>query len=158
MRAVLRDESKPKYFLSPILTAIVLAASGELKDRSFRAVLIGRGKQKAWHRSIVLGSLTEEIAREYLSNLIGDMLLERNHYFLPIEAIERADKELMRGRDNEILDAINDFREDEFASCSSDFGPIRNARRFEPPKLEEVRRIIDRRFRLIHAIFERTRD
>jgi exodeoxyribonuclease V gamma subunit len=158
IRAVLRDQAKPKHFLGPIMTAIVLAASGELDDDRFRAILIGAGKKQAWQHSRTLDNLSTGVARDYLSNLIGDMLLERNHYFLPIEAVERADKEFVRGRDAEVLDVINDFREDEFASCSSDFGPIRNARRFEPPTLEEIKRITDRRFRLIHSIFERIKD
>jgi hypothetical protein len=155
MRTVLRDEAKSKHFLGPIVAAIVLSASGEADDDCFRAILLGAGKKHAWHQGIVFEGLNRQIAHDYLSDLIADMLLERNHYFLPIEAVEKADKELVRGNEGDVLDVINDFREDEFATCSSDFGPIRNARRFEPPTLTDIKRILDRRFGLIHAIFER---
>jgi hypothetical protein len=53
------------------------------------------------------------------------------------------------------LDAINDVRDNEFSRCSSDYGPIRNARRFEPPPLGTLKRIMERRFGLIAAIFDR---
>jgi hypothetical protein len=46
------------------------------------------------------------------------------------------------------------LRDNEFAKCSSDYGPIRNARRFEPPTAEAVS-ILERRFGLLRAIFAR---
>ena len=90
-----------------------------------------------------------------MSDLLSDLLFGKNHYFLPIEAVEEANKEIARGRGGDLLDVIADTRDNEFAKCSSDYGPIRNARRFEPPTVEALKGIMERRFGLIRAIFDR---
>jgi hypothetical protein len=153
LRLVLRDYPKPKDFLGGILSALALAASGKLSDPHFRAIVIGTGKHKSWNDTRKLTCPTPQAARDYLSNLASDLLLEKNHYFLPIEAVEGVIKELDQGRVDDLRDTVNDLRENEFARCSSDYGPIRDARRFQPPSDEALRRIIARRFGLIRSIF-----
>jgi hypothetical protein len=153
LRLVLRDHSKCKDFLAPFLAAAVLAAAGELTAKTFDAVVVGAGKNKCWSETRSLNCPGLEQARDYLSDLLSDLLFRKNHYFLPIEAVEAVDKELERGRETDVLDVIGDIRDNEFAGCSSDYGPIRDARRFEPPTLQEVKRIMNRRFGLIRSVF-----
>ncbi len=153
LRLILRDHSKCKDFLGPFLAAVVLAAAGELTAKTFDAVVVGAGKNKCWRETRGLNSPSVERARDYLSDLLSDLLFRKNHYFLPIEAVEAADKELERGRETDVLDVIDDIRDNEFAGCSSDYGPVRDARRFEPPAIEEVKRLINRRFGLIRSVF-----
>jgi exodeoxyribonuclease V gamma subunit len=155
LRMVLREEAKAKDFLGPFLSAIVLAAAGELNERRFDAIVIAARKGKSRSDIRRLPPLTAAQARNYLSDLASDLLFGKNHYFLPIETAEAVSKEITRGGGDDLLDAINDVRDNEFSRCSSDYGPIRNARRFEPPPLEKLKSIMERRFGLIAAIFER---
>ncbi len=154
LRLVLRDRSKVKDFLGGYVAALVLAASGDLAGKQFDAIVIGAGKNKSWNETRSLDCPTADVARGYLSDLISDLLFDRNHYFLPIEAVEDVAKEMSRGR-NDLLDAIYDARDNEFSRCSSDYGPIRNARRFDPPSIEMLQRLMARRFRLIGGIFDK---
>ena len=153
LRLVLRDQSKCKDFLAAFLAAVVLAAAKELTGKTFDAIVVGAGKNKYWNETRSLNSPGVQQARDYLSNLLGDLLFSKNHYFFPIEAVEAADKELGSGPEDDVLDVIGDIRDNEYASCSSDYGPIRNARRFEPPSIGEVKRIMIRRFGLIRSVF-----
>jgi len=155
---VLRDQSKPKDFLGPFLSAIILAAAGELDEGQFHVIVVGAGKRKAWNETRILKCPSSARAREYLANLLGDLLFGKNHYFLPIEAVEEIYKELGRGREADLLDVVNEIRDNEFARCSSDYGPIRDARRFAPPNIEEMKHIVDRRFSLIRTMFGREKD
>jgi hypothetical protein len=100
-------------------------------------------------------SPSAEQARNYLSDLVTDLLLGKNHYFLPIEAVEDVHREVARGGSGDLVDTINDVRDNEFAKCSSDYGPVRDARRFDPPSLGQLKAIMARRFGLIAAMFER---
>jgi hypothetical protein len=86
---------------------------------------------------------------------VTDLLLGKNYYFLPIEAVEDVSKAIARGSGGDLVDMVNEVRDNEFATCSSDYGPIRDARRFDPPSLEQLKNIIARRFGLIASMFER---
>ncbi len=154
LRLVLRDGSKVKDFLGGFVAALVLAASGDLAEQRFDAIVIGAGNNKSWSETQSLDCPTADVARGYLSDLVSDLLFARNHYFLPIEAVEDVAKEMSRGH-HDLLDVIYDARDNEFSSCSSDYGPIRNARRFDPPSIEILQRIMSRRFGLIRGIFDK---
>ncbi len=155
LRLVLRDRSRVKDSLGGFVAALVLATSGDLAEKRFDAIVIGAGKNKAWNETRSLDCPTAEVARSYLSDLVSDLLFERNHYFLPIEAVEDVAKEMSQGNGEDLLDVIYDARDNEFSSCSSDYGPIRNARRFDPPSSETLRRLMVRRFGLIRGIFHK---
>jgi hypothetical protein len=137
------------------LSAIVLAATGELSERHFHSIVAGVKKNKPWNERRTMRCPSAAQARSYLSDLATDLLLGKNHYFCPIEAVEDVNKELVRGGNGDLVDIVNDTRDNEFASCSSDYGPIRDARRFDPPSLEQLKKIMLRRFGLIGAIFQR---
>ncbi len=134
---------------------MVLAAAGALTDKRFDAIVLGAGKNKSWNETRGLGCPTAEVARSYLSDLVSDLLFDRNHYFLPIEAVADVYKGISRGRAGDLLDVIHDTRDNEFNHLSSDYGPIRNARRFDPPSMETLRRLMARRFEMIRAIFDK---
>ena len=89
-------------------------------------------------------------AREYLAQLVGELITRAHDYFLPIEAVEKARRALRSG--NDTLDRIDGVREG-LGSCASDYGPVRNARDYEPPDEHDVAAIIDRRFGPVEAIF-----
>jgi exodeoxyribonuclease V gamma subunit len=156
LRLVLREEAKVKDFLGPFLSAILLAAAGELGETQFDAIVIGARKGKSRSDIRSLQRLSAEQARNYLSDLVSDLLFEKNHYFLPIEAVEEVER--ARGRGDDLVDVVNELRDNDFAKCSSDYGPIRDARRFEPPTIEALKRIVDRRFALIRAIFRKEKN
>jgi exodeoxyribonuclease V gamma subunit len=158
LRLVLREKTKVKDFLGPFLSAIVLAAAGELSEEQFDAIVIGARNGDSVRDIRSMQRPTAEQARKYLSDLASDLLFGKNHYFLPIEAVEEVNKEIARGRGGDLVDVVNDLRDNDFAKCSSDYGPIRNARRFEPPPLEALKDTMDRRFGPMRAIFEREKN
>ncbi len=155
LRLVLRKESKAKDFLGPFVSAILLAAAGELDERQFSAIVAGAGKGKSWIKIQGLHCPTSEQARAYLSDLLTDLLFDKNHYFLPIEAVEKVQREIDEEGTEDLEDIVNVVRDNEFSNCSSDYGPIRDARRFEPPTADHLKLILDRRFRLIRSIFSK---
>ena len=114
LRLVLRDKAKAKDFLGGFLAALVLAASGEAAPQRFDAIVVGAGKNKSWNETRSLGCPTAEAARRYLSDLVSDLLFDRNHYFLPIEVAEDVRKEISQGRGDDLLDGIYDARDNEF--------------------------------------------
>ncbi len=155
LRLVLRNDSKAraKDYLGPFVSAIVLAAAGALTDKEFRAIVVGAGKGKPFHDPRPLRCPSQPEARDYLSNLLGDLLFGKNHYFLPIEAVGKVAKEMEQGGKENLQDLVYAIRDNEFGPCSSDYGPIRNARRFEPPSDDLLKTIMRRRFDLIRSIF-----
>ena len=155
LRLVLRDKPKVKDFLWSFLAAMVLAAAGEMSGQHFHSIVVGAGKNHPWNEIRSLRCPSTEQARNYLSDLVSDLLLEKNHYFLPIEAVENVSKEMVRGSGGDLVDIVNEARDNEFAKCSSDYGPIRDARRFDPPGLQQLKKIMARRFGSIASIFVR---
>ena len=155
LRLVLRDAAKPKDFLGPFLSAIVLAAAGELAESSFHAIVVGAKKSQSFSDLRNFRYPTTAQARHYLSDLLSDLLLGKNHYFLPIEAVDKVEKEIRRGGGDDLQDLVYEVRDNEYSRCSSDYGPIRDARRFDPPSSEALQRLMERRFGLIRAIFDK---
>ncbi len=149
---VLRNDAKSKDFVRPFLSAIALKAAGEPVAKTFRAIVVGAGKGKEKNVRILAAPDAEQ-ARAYLAALVTDLLFAKNHYFMPIEAMEIAHKQLREGSRGDLIGAIDDLRDNEFKRTSSDYGPIRNARRFAPPPEAELRRIFARRFGPIRTIF-----
>jgi exodeoxyribonuclease V gamma subunit len=154
LRLVTRSKPKPQDFLELFIAAIALRAAGEPVAKRFEALVLGdpaRNSTKAalWSRG--LGTPVPDAAREYLAQLVGEMTTRAHDYFLPIEAVAEARRAIRRGKD--ALDRIDNIREG-FGSCASDYGPVRNARDYEPPDEHEVAAIIGRRFQPVEAIFE----
>jgi exodeoxyribonuclease V gamma subunit len=154
LRLVTRSKPKPQDFLELFIAAIALSAAGEPVARRFEALVLGdpartSGKAAFWSRG--LRTPMPEAAREYLAQLVGEMITRAHDYFLPIEAVAEARRAIRRGTD--ALDRIDKIREG-FGSCASDYGPVRNARDYEPPDEDEVAAIIGRRFGPVEAIFE----
>ena len=158
LRLVLRDRPKVKDFLWAFLSALVLTAAEEMSAKHFHAIVAGAGKNKSWHEIRNWTCPSIERAREYLSDLTTDLLFGKNHYFLPIEAVEDVHKEIRRRDDVDLVDIVNETRDNEFAKCSSDYGPIRDARRFAPPTNEALRDLMRRRFELIGGMFVHGKD
>jgi exodeoxyribonuclease V gamma subunit len=151
--------AKASDFLSGYLTAIALAAAGETQAQTFEVLVIGGAddgtKVSRIARRLRMFPRDEAIA--YLSNLAEDIFSGRNHYFLPFEAVEKI-VEKTTGKKwpsaNEVTDIIETLRQNEFAHCRSDYGPVRNPRDYPPPPPDAAIAIIKRRFEPIIGIFE----
>jgi hypothetical protein len=154
LKLVTRAKSKPQDFLELFIAAIALCAADEPVPTRFEAIVMGdpsgRGGRgpASWHRTLRLP--TPEVARKYLSDLIGEMTTRAHDYFLPIDAVDLARTAIIKGSDP--LDQIDNVRERP-VSCASDYGPVRNARDYEPPNEDDLAAIIERRFAPIAAIF-----
>jgi exodeoxyribonuclease V gamma subunit len=154
LRLVTRSKPKPQDFLELFIAAIALRAAGEPVPKRFEALVLGdpartSSKPAFWRRRLRMPE--PRAAREYLAQLVGELITRAHDYFLPIEAVEKARRALRSG--NDTLDRIDGVREG-LGSCASDYGPVRNARDYEPPDEHEVAAIIDRRFGPVEAIFE----
>jgi hypothetical protein len=154
LKLVTRAKAKPQDFLELFIAAIALRAADEPVPSRFEAFVMGdpsgtTGKGAAsWRRTLHLP--THEAARQYLAELIGEMTTRAHDYFLPIEAVDAARRAIIKGTDP--LDPIDNIREG-WGSCASDYGPVRNASDYEPPKEDEIAAIIERRFAPVVAIF-----
>jgi exodeoxyribonuclease V gamma subunit len=152
IRPVLRDTAKAKDFLGPFLSAIVLAAAGQITAPKFRAIVLC-SKNKSAHKVRSLECPAPQQARDYLAALVSDLLFEKNHYFIPIEAVEAVSNAIIKGGSPDLVDMVDEIRDNDFKSCASDFGPIRGARRFEPPSAKALKRILERRFGIMRTLF-----
>ena len=154
LKLVTRAKSRPQDFLELFIAAIALRAADESIPATFEALVVGdpsgtTGKGVAsWRRTLRLP--TPDAARQYLADLIAEMTARAHDYFLPIEAVDKARRAIIKGGDP--LDPIDNVREG-WGPCASDYGPVRNASDYEPPGEEEVIAIIQRRFGPIEAIF-----
>ncbi|MBV8136811.1 MAG: exodeoxyribonuclease V subunit gamma [Deltaproteobacteria bacterium] len=158
LRLVTRSKPKPQDFLELFIAAIALSAAGEPVARRFEAWVLGdpaptSSKAAFWSRA--LRTPMPDAALEYLAQLVGEMITRAHDYFLPIEAVAAARRAIRDGKD--ALDRIDNIREG-LGSCASDYGPVRNARDYEPPDEPEVASIIGRRFGPVDAIFENQDD
>ncbi len=152
--------AKSSDFLAGFLAAFALAAAGETWAERFEAIVVGSPEDDT-ERTRLVRSLKvpgRDQALAYLTVLAQDIFSGKNHYFLPIEAIEKINKE-RAGRkwptSRKITGIIEDLRENEFARCRSDYGPIRNPRDYPAPPPAMVLEIIKRRFEPIITIFGR---
>jgi exodeoxyribonuclease V gamma subunit len=160
LACVMRAKPQPRDFLGPFVNAIALAASGAPVAKKFRAIVAGAPPDKPnargappWIRTLATPSRDE--ARAYLGGLIAEMLSRAHDYFLPIEAVAAVRHATSKhGRDADVIGAVEQIRERERPTVRSDYGPIRNARRFNPPPPDEIQEIIARRFGLLAAIFD----
>jgi exodeoxyribonuclease V gamma subunit len=155
INCVLHKTLKPKDFLPVILNAIVLAAAGVKLPAKFRAIVVGTDvtNRKPWTRDFP--TMDRESALCFLTTAVSDLLSTGNDYFLPIEAIEHVVKELRRPeRERDLIEAVERTLLNDLPKCSSDYGPVRNARDFDPPDEGEIESIVERRFKPIIGIFE----
>ena len=154
LRLHIRREPKPQHFLESFIAAMVLRAAGEPVPPTFEALILTDPSRTAkpvclWRQT--LRTPSPEVAREYLSSLVSEMTSRAHDYFLPIEAVAAARDAMAAGKDP--LDRIDNIREG-WGSCASDYGPVRNSHDYEPPDRNEIAQIIERRFKLVEAIFE----
>jgi exodeoxyribonuclease V gamma subunit len=151
---VVRKDSKPRDFVAMFLGAIVLAAAELPMPRVFEAVVLpGPPAEKPSIRSFVPPGAAE--ARAYLSMLISDLLTSNNFYFFPIEAAARTFEEMNKSPlKRDLQQALDVLREQPSPTCASDYGPVRNARRFEPPSDERIAELWKRRYEPIESMFD----
>ena len=147
INCVLHKTIKSKDFLPAFLNAIVLAAVGTKLPDKFRAIVIGTQSEKLTEFTREFRPMDRESALAYLTNVVSDLLSTGNEYFLPIEAVEQVVKELQKAENRrDLVEAVERTLLNNVVKCSSDYGPVRNARDFDPPKEDRIKKIVDRRF------------
>jgi exodeoxyribonuclease V gamma subunit len=156
INCVLRKTIKPKDFLPAFLNAIVLAATGAKLPEKFRSIVIRANSEKHadWIREFQ--PMDQSSALAYLTAVVSDLLSTGNDYFLPIEAVEDVVKQLHNEKKpRDLIDTVEQVLLNDFATCSSDYGPVRNPRDFDPPDEKTIEQIVVRRFNPVIGIFEK---
>src|SRR5580704_7548690 len=154
INCVLRKSIKPKDFLPAFLNAIVLAATGAKLPEKFRAIVIRVNSEKNADWSPEFKPLDQNSALAYLTAVVSDLLSTGNDYFLPIEAVEDVVKELHKPEDRrDLIEAVERTLLNNPPTCSSDYGPVRNPRDFDPPDEDTIEQIVMRRFNPIIGVF-----
>jgi hypothetical protein len=132
----------------------VLAATGAKLPDKFRAIVIRSNSEKHadWIREFEPPD--QDSALAYLAAVVGDLLSTGNDYFLPIEAVEDVVEELQKPEDRrDLIEAVERTLLNNPPACSSDYGPVRNPRDFDPPAEEVIEQIVARRFNPIALVF-----
>ncbi len=156
INCVLHKSIKAKDFLPAFLNAIVLAAAGTKLPETFRAIVIGTQSEKLAQWTREFRPIDRNSALTYLTVVVGDLLSTGNDYFLPIEAVEKVVKQMDdEKKPRDLVDTVEQVLLNDFSTCSSDYGPVRNPRDFDPPDEETIERIVPRRFNSIIGIFEK---
>ena len=142
---VVRNQANDKDFLSSFLDAVVLSllpthrAAGQ-----YHAHVIpgGNGGDSSKSHRVFRG-ITEVKGRQFLTDLLADLLGGPHAYLLPCEAVFDF---VSKGCPIELN--VEEMKENDRASCSSRYGPVPNFEEYDPPQEAEARRIIERRFGL----------
>ncbi len=142
---VVRDQASDKDFLSSFLDAVVLSQlPGHRAGGQYHAHVIpggDGGDPSKSHR--VFKGITEVKGRQFLTELLTDLLGGPHAYLLPCEAVFDY---LSQG--NSIERIVEEMKENDRTSCSSRYGPVSNFQEYDPPGEDEAHRIIARRFGL----------
>ena len=142
---VLRDQASDKDFLSSFLDAVVLSqlpSHGEAGQYHAHVIPAAEsGDPSKSHR--VFNGITKVKGRQFLTDLLADLLGGPHAYLLPCEAVFDY---LSQGSSIERI--VAEMKENDRASCSSRYGPVPNFEEYDPPPDDEARRIIERRFGL----------
>ncbi len=155
INCVLHKTIKPKDFLPARLNAIVLAATATKLPDKFRSIVIGTQSKNPAEWIQEFPTMDRAAALEFLTTVVSDLLSTGNDYFLPIEAVEEVIKELRKPADGrDLVEAVERTLLNDFSKNSSEYGPVRNANKFDPPDEEEIEKIIARRFNPIRGIFK----
>ena len=156
INCVLHKNVKPKDFLPAFLNAIVLAATGAKLPGRFRAIVIGTQSTKQsefirefrpMDRDSALGFPEHGRRRSAFDGQSTTFCRSRR-----CEKSSRNCDEPENRRD--LVEAVERIRFNEFSKSSSEYGPVRNADRFDPPDEEEIAKIVARRFSPIIGIFK----
>ncbi len=147
INCVLHKTIKSKDFLPAFLNAIVLAAVGTKLPEKFRAIVIGTQSEKLTEFTREFRPMDRDSSVAYLTNVVSDLLSTGNEYFLPIEAVDQVVKELQKTENSrDLVEAVERTLLVDVVKCSSDYGPVRNARDFDPPEEDQIEKIVERRF------------
>lgn len=130
-------EKHVQELLRPWLDCLALTAAGVLPARPHRVVLAYRDARLA----ATLAPVSQDEARRYLQELLGDLLFGDNELLLPLSAVEKAERERVSPMDFAAL--VHDALLGPRPACT---GPVRRPERFRIPGDDEVRRLIERRF------------
>ena len=154
LHPVLGKMPKLRDFIRLAVSAVALAAAGEWRKGEFRGVTLAGDDADRAKRERTLPPMSQDAARAYLATLVADLLSRENHYFFPVEAAEKVHQLIRTGAEGRrLIASVEDVRDNENIDCGSDYGPVRNARWFDPPSELEAREIVRRRFDPISAIF-----
>jgi len=148
------QQAHARDFLDGFFSAIVLAAAGEKVPPEFTALAVGVkddiGTDELRRK---FRPPSPSAARKYLRSLATDLFCDANDYFLPIEAVG-AIKDRDARTSAQIVEAI-EYVCEHHRGCRSDYGPVRDGRRFPAPDPAEIPEIIERRFAPVAAIFSK---
>lgn len=142
---VIRDHAAQKDFLTGFLDAVVLSLlpGHQLTDEYHAHVIPGNVKSDPSQSHRLFRGIDAARARQFLTELLSDLLGGSHAYLLPCEAVF----DRLAGK-NSIESAVREMKEDDQKPCSSRYGPVPNFEQYGPPDEDEARRMIERRFGL----------
>lgn len=144
LTCVSRPEPKDKDFLAGFLDAVALSLVDHHDPAEYHVhVLTDSLGGKPGTRERTLCGIDETQARQYLVDLLADLLAAPHAYLLPCEAVF---DHLVKGVS--LTETIEDLRDDPRAPCSSRYGPVPNFAQYDPPDPAEAVRLVKRRFGL----------
>jgi exodeoxyribonuclease V gamma subunit len=142
---IVRDDPAEKDFLAGFLDAVVLSLlPGHHNPDEYHAhVITGGNRADPSQSHRVFHGIDEAKAREFLLNLLADLLQDSHAYLLPCEAVFD-----YLSKQRSIESSVEEMKENDNKSCSSRYGPVPNFEDYDPPDEEEASRVIERRFGL----------
>ena len=145
MTPVVRDKVNDKDFLSGFLDAVILSlVPGHHDPAPFHAHVIPGSQapdSSTAHR--ILRNIDAPRARQFLTNVVADLLGGPHVYLLPCEAVFT---QILKG--TSIEESVAKMLENDRSACSSRYGPVPNIEQYQAPDEDEARAMIERRFGL----------
>jgi exodeoxyribonuclease V gamma subunit len=147
---VVRAEAKEKDHLRGFLDAVVMALLREEHDPGGYGLHVipgpEAGKADGCVRTIT--GIDAARARQFLTDVVTDLLAGEHEYLLPCEA---AFAFLDPENKKPIGATVELMKEDDHVPCSSRYGPVSGFDRYEPLDDDEAAAIVERRFGLFRA-------
>lgn len=140
VRLTASKDNQRRALLKPFLDAMILAASEEIRDPTFHASVVSASTKLEWR----LDDVTADRARDYLTQLVTELLGSPHAYLLPFEAVELHMKSEDRRRD--VVECVESLVNGGFKTFSGQEGPAPRVEDYPPPSEEVARAIIHRRF------------
>ena len=134
----------PKYFLRGFLDQVFLSAAGEHTDKPWTVLLNPAEEAVRYkHKNCIrqFKPLDTQTSRQYLRDVIQDMLTQVHAYYMPVEVVF----EHVQGEES-VAHIAEQKRQSSWAVTSSDHGPIHDPNRYPAP--EDAQKIIARRYGL----------
>lgn len=147
-----REKFSTRELLKGFLDHVLISAAEILPESAHASFVLLPSAEARVFRFV---SIPRERARQFLTNVLEDMLSGVHEYLLPFEIVYELAPNDQGQYDKRRLASKLRFLPENLRSTSSLYGPVRHPERFLAPEFDTAIEILERRFGLLFSSLER---